>query len=102
MDVLRRAATSAVGRGIVLSACGGHGSTESTLPSIAQSNHTSLAKTALANSRTRAEALVAANGRHVQSLPVPGQYPVTADMPVSRPNETPCSAAVFELLVYGF
>jgi hypothetical protein len=38
---------------------------------------------------------VAANGRHVQSVPVPGQYPVTADMPVSRPNETPCVVQLF-------
>jgi hypothetical protein len=93
-----RAAMAAASLGIVLSACGGHGPAGSALPSTAQAQRASLAKSAPANSRTRAsQAQVAASsGRTVMTLPVPGQYPATADMPVSRPNETPCVVQLFE------
>lgn len=94
-----RAAMAATSLAVVLSACGGHGSNGSALPSTPQAQHVSLAKTALAASRTRAsQAQVAAapGGRSTMTVPVPGAYPATADMPVSRPNETPCVVQLFQ------
>jgi peptide N-acetyl-beta-D-glucosaminyl asparaginase amidase A len=90
------AATMLASLGILLNACSGHGSTEPALPSFSQANHNRVAKTAPANSRIRtSHALVGGTARRAQTFPVPGAYPVTADMPVSRPSETPCVVQLF-------
>lgn len=97
LTIRAHTAILAASLGIVFSACAGHGPSGSALPSTSQSEQSHIAKSALAYSRTRIQQAESAapTGRIVQAVPVPGPYPQTAVMPVSRPNETPCVVQLF-------
>lgn len=77
---------------LLLAGCGGRGSAGSALPSGAQPAAHTAAHAAIASSRARSDV---ANTTARTAEDVSATYPVTADMPVSRPNETPCVVQLF-------